>query len=116
MANGSWAARTELTTAGSPRARRAWQAHHHVEEVLASGGRGAALVVVDLVLEGPPSDASDAIFEGPLTALLRRHGEPLVREVIALVTALLRDAACAPPREPSPGASQHRHGQPHQDT
>jgi hypothetical protein len=112
MANGSSADRTELTTAGSPRARRAWRAHHHVEAVLASGGPAAALVVVDLVMEGPPSDASDAMFEGPLTALLRRHGEPLIREVIALVTPLLRDAACVPRREPSPGASQHRHGQP----
>jgi len=85
MIDGPHERRTELVAGQTPRARAAWTAHHYVEELLASGGPPAALVILALVLEGPPSDVFEEIAAEPLTQLIGRHGQALVLEVMALV-------------------------------
>src|SRR4051794_237535 len=85
MAEGPLAARTELLVADTSRAQRAWTAHHYVQDVLASDGAGSWLVILALVFEGPPSGVFDEIAAEPLTELIRRHGQALVREVMPLM-------------------------------
>jgi hypothetical protein len=84
---------------GSPEERRALEAGHpaavfaslrEVNAIIARGGRPALVMILDL-LDAAPTEWSVALVgEGPLDALIKKHGNSLISD--------LEDLAAAEPR------------------